>query len=80
MDLPPSADGEGQLGVGKSTLAFSGIFALALTQLHNAKEAGRTYDDLLLEMLQIYNRKKLMDRMEKIETMSTKDLVDIDDL
>jgi len=49
-------------------------------QLHNAKEAGRTYDNLLNEMLQTYNRKKLMDRMEKIESMNTEDLVDIDDL
>ena len=49
-------------------------------QLHNAKDAGRTYDDLLKEMLQIYNRKKLMDKMEKVESMDTKNLVDIDDL
>ncbi len=49
-------------------------------QLSSAKEAGRTYDDLLREMLQIYNRKKLMDKMEKVESMKAEDLVDIDDL
>ena len=49
-------------------------------QLSNAKEAGRTYDDLLREMLQLYNRKKLMEKMEKVEAMKAEDLVDIDDL
>ncbi len=49
-------------------------------QLSNAKEAGRTYDDLLGEMLRMYNRKKLMDKMEKVEAMNEKDLVDIDEL
>jgi len=49
-------------------------------QLSNAKEAGHTYDDLLREMLQLYNRKKLMEKMEKVEAMKTEDLVDIDDL
>ena len=49
-------------------------------QLSNAKEAGMTYDDILTEMLQLYNRKKLMDRMERVEAMSEKDLVDIDDI
>jgi hypothetical protein len=49
-------------------------------QLSSAKEAGRTYDDLLKEMLQLYNRKKLMEKMEKVEAMKTEDLVDIDDL
>ena len=49
-------------------------------QLSSAKEAGRTYDDLISEMLQIYNRKKLMEKMEKVESMKTEDLVDIDDL
>ncbi len=49
-------------------------------QLSNAKEAGMTYDDILAEMLQLYNRKKLMDRMEKVEAMNEKDLVDIDEL
>jgi predicted CopG family antitoxin len=49
-------------------------------QLSNAKEAGRTYDDLLKEMLQLYNRKKLMEKMEKVEAMKAEDLVDIDDL
>lgn len=49
-------------------------------QMHNAKDAGQTYDDLLQEMLKIYNRKKLMDKMEKVESMDTKSLVDIDDL
>lgn len=49
-------------------------------QLHNAKEAGRTYDNLLNEMLQVYNQKKLMDKMEKVESMHIEDLVDIDDL
>ena len=39
-----------------------------------------TYDDILAEMLQLYNRKKLMDRMEKVEAMNEKDLVDIDEL
>ncbi len=49
-------------------------------QLSNAKEAGMTYDDILTEMLQLYNRKKLMDRMERVEAMNEKDLVDIDEL
>jgi len=49
-------------------------------QLSNVKEAGRTYDDLLKEMLQLYNRKKLMEKMEKVEAMKTEELVDIDDL
>jgi predicted CopG family antitoxin len=49
-------------------------------QLSGAKEAGRTYDDLLKEMLQLYKRKKLMEKMEKVETMKSEDLVDIDDL
>ena len=49
-------------------------------QLSNAKEAGMTYDDILAEMLQLYNRKKLMDRMERVEAMNEKDLVDIDEL
>ncbi len=49
-------------------------------QLSNAKEAGMTYDDILTEMLQLYNRKKLMDRMERVEAMNKKDLVDIDEL
>lgn len=49
-------------------------------QLSNAKEAGTTYDELLGEMLQIYNRKKLMDKMEMVESMSSEDLVDIDEL
>lgn len=49
-------------------------------QLSNAKEAGMTYDDILAEMLQLYNRKKLMDRMDKVEAMNEKDLVDIDEL
>ncbi|MEA3558290.1 MAG: hypothetical protein U9R75_03455 [Candidatus Thermoplasmatota archaeon] len=49
-------------------------------QLSNAKEAGCTYDDLLKEMLQLYNRKKLMEKMEKVEAMEAEDLVDIDDL
>ena len=49
-------------------------------QLSNAKEAGMTYDDILAEMLQLYNRKKLMDRMERVEAMNKKDLVDIDEL
>ncbi len=49
-------------------------------QLSNAKEAGMTYDDVLAEMLQLYNRKKLMDRMERVEAMNKKDLVDIDEL
>lgn len=49
-------------------------------QLSGAKEAGRTYDDLLKEMLQLYNRKKLMEKMEKVEAMKVEDLVDIDEL
>ncbi len=49
-------------------------------QLSNTKDAGMTYDDLLGEMLQLYNRKKLMDRMERVEAMNKKDLVDIDEL
>ena len=49
-------------------------------QLHNAKEAGQTYDILLNEMLQAYDRKKLMEKMETVESMSTEDLVDVDDL
>ncbi|MBN1539407.1 MAG: hypothetical protein JW939_04625 [Candidatus Thermoplasmatota archaeon] len=49
-------------------------------QLSSAKEAGSTYDDLIREMLQLYNRKKLMEKMEKVEAMKTEDLVDIDDL
>lgn len=49
-------------------------------QLSKARDAGQTYDDLLNEMLQVYNRKKLMDKMEQVESMDKKDLVDIDDL
>jgi predicted CopG family antitoxin len=49
-------------------------------QLGSAKEAGRTYDDLLREMLELYNRKKLMEKMAMVEAMKTEDLVDIDDL
>lgn len=49
-------------------------------ELSHAKEAGRTYDDLLGEMLRIYNREKLMEKMKKVEAMKEEDLVDIDDL
>lgn len=49
-------------------------------QLSSVKEAGRTYDDLLREMLQLFNRNKLMEKMEKVEAMSEEDLVDIDEL
>jgi predicted CopG family antitoxin len=49
-------------------------------QLSNSKEAGRTYDDLLREMIQIHNRKKLMEKMESVESMKVEDLVDLDQL
>ena len=49
-------------------------------QLGDIKGAGRTYDELLGEMLRAYNRFKLMEKMEKIETMDEEDLVDLDAL
>jgi hypothetical protein len=48
--------------------------------LSNAKEAGETYDDLLAVMLRLYNREKLMEKMNKVEAMNEEDLVDIDEL
>ena len=49
-------------------------------RLGKEKEAGETYDDLLLELLQARNRLRLMQKMKRIEEADSEDLVDLDDL
>lgn len=48
-------------------------------ELGSMKEAGQTYEELLQEMVQAYNRKKLNEKMEKVESMDREELVKLDD-
>lgn len=49
-------------------------------ELGKMKEAGETYNTLLKEMIQAYNRKKLMEKMKETEEMDEEDLVSLDEL
>ncbi len=49
-------------------------------QLGGMKEAGQTYEDLLQEMVQEYNRKKLAEKMSRVEEMDDDELVSLDEL
>ena len=49
-------------------------------QLGGMKEAGQTYEELLEDMVQEYNRKKLNEKMSRVEEMDEDDLVKLDEL
>ena len=49
-------------------------------ELGGMKKAGETYDDLLREMIQEHNRKKLMEKMKKVEEMEKEELETLDEL
>lgn len=49
-------------------------------ELGAMKAAGETYDDLLQEMIQEHNRKRLMEKMERVEEMDADDLMKLDDV
>lgn len=49
-------------------------------ELGKLKEAGETYNELLQEMIQSYNRMELAEKMQKVEELDEKELVALDDL
>lgn len=49
-------------------------------QLHELKEAGQTYDDLLEELIQDRNRRELGARFRELDEMDTEELVSLDDV
>lgn len=51
-----------------------------LKELHELKEAGQTYDELLEGLIEEYNRKKLMEKMSKAEKMDEEKLALLDEL
>lgn len=49
-------------------------------ELGKLKEAGETYNELLQEMIQSYNRMELAEKMQKVEEFDEKELVALDEL
>ncbi len=49
-------------------------------ELGKLKEAGETYNELLQEMIQSYNRMELAKKMQKVEELDEKELVALDEL
>jgi len=49
-------------------------------QLHDMKDAGQTYDELLEELIQESNRQDLADRAKAVREADRGDLTELDDL
>lgn len=48
--------------------------------LHDLKEPGQTYDELLREMIRERNRKELAARFREMDEMDTEEFVPLDEL
>lgn len=48
-------------------------------ELHNLKEPGQTYDDLLAELAQMRRRQELEDRFRELEEMDRDELTPLSD-
>ena len=49
-------------------------------ELGKLKEAGQTYDELIKEMIQAYNRQQLAEKVRKSREKSSEELTPIDEL
>lgn len=49
-------------------------------ELNDLKEAGQTYDDLLEELVQSYNRERLAERAREVREADEEDLTPLDEL
>ncbi|MFC6965061.1 hypothetical protein ACFQL7_28005 [Halocatena marina] len=47
-------------------------------QLHELKEVGESYDDVLAQLIQEHNRKELAERMREVDEMDSDELVPLD--
>lgn len=48
-------------------------------QLHELKDVGESYDDVLEQLIQEHNRKQLAERMREVDEMDTEEFVPLDD-
>lgn len=49
-------------------------------ELNELKEAGETYDDLLAELIQEHQRRRLAERTREVRDADTEELVPLDEL
>lgn len=49
-------------------------------RLNDIKEAGQTYDELLHELLQDYNRRQLATRVREVREADSEELTPLDEL
>lgn len=49
-------------------------------ELNDLKEAGQTYDELVEELIQNYNRRQLAERAREVREADEKELTPIDEL
>ena len=49
-------------------------------ELNDLKEAGQTYDELVKELIQNYNRRQLAERAREVREADEEDLTPIDEL
>lgn len=48
-------------------------------QLHELKDVGESYDDVLEQLIQEHNRKQLAERMREVDEMDSDEFVPLDD-
>ena len=49
-------------------------------ELNELKEAGETYDDLLAELIQEHQRRRLAERMKEVREADSEELTSLDEL
>lgn len=49
-------------------------------ELNDLKEAGQTYDELLKELIQEHNRRRLAERARAVREADSEDLTHLDDV
>jgi predicted CopG family antitoxin len=48
-------------------------------QLHEMKDVGESYDEVLAQLIQEHNRKELAERMREVDEMDADELVPLDE-